>query len=458
MHSSSLEEIAEAFDALRAAMSRVCGLSFEVLTTPERLAYLANLEQQARTLAAPGHALINQLAEQADETALGGRLPHALADRLNITRGEATRRVDEAADLGPRRALTGEVLPPVLTATATAQREGKIGREHVRVIRKFLRKLPGFVDLATREHAHANLAQEATHCRPDELAQLADHVMDCLHPDGDYTDADRARRRGLELGKQDTDGMSRISGWITPELRAGIEALWAKLAAPGMCNPDDQSPIVDGPAPEETARRDLRSRGQRQHDGLNAGVRALLASGKLGQHNGLPATIIVTAELKDLELAAGHGLTAGGTILPMSDVIAMAGHAHHYLTIFDKGKALALYHTRRLASPAQRIVLCAKDRGCSRPRCNVPGYWTEVHHVEPWAKTHHTDINELTLACGADHPLVEPGGWSTRKNTHGETEWIPPPHLDYGQPRTNTFHHPEKMLRADTEDDEDDDP
>ncbi|WP_431739709.1 hypothetical protein, partial [Mycobacterium mantenii] len=27
-----------------------------------------------------------------------------------------------------------------------------------------------------------------------------------------------------------------------------------------------------------------------------------------------------------------------------------------------------------------------------------------------------------------------------------ETQWIPPPHLDRGQPRTNTFHHPEKLL------------
>ncbi|WP_448435575.1 hypothetical protein, partial [Mycobacterium kansasii] len=39
-------------------------------------------------------------------------------------------------------------------------------------------------------------------------------------------------------------------------------------------------------------------------------------------------------------------------------------------------------------------------------------------------------------------------------NAHGDTEWIPPPHLDHGQPTTNTFHHPEKLLR-DGDDDED---
>ena len=32
-------------------------------------------------------------------------------------------------------------------------------------------------------------------------------------------------------------------------------------------------------------------------------------------------------------------------------------------------------------------------------------------------------------------------------------EWIPPPHLDHGQTRTNIFHHPEKIL-ADEDDDD----
>jgi hypothetical protein len=72
--------------------------------------------------------------------------------------------------------------------------------------------------------------------------------------------------------------------------------------------------------------------------------------------------IIVSTTLKDLESAAGKGLTGGGSLLPMSDVIRMARHAHHYLAVFDKGQALALCHTKRLASPGQRIMLYA--HGC----------------------------------------------------------------------------------------------
>jgi Domain of unknown function (DUF222) len=446
MSSTSREQVQEDFDALRTAVSRVVEHEYDALTSPERLALLERLEQETRRLRVPGHQLINQLAEQAAPEELGGQLSLALADRLRITRGDARRRVAEAADLGPRRALTGERLDPVLTATASAQRAGGIGAGHVQVIRRFFNRLPSWVDIATREAIEKDLAGLATQFRPEQVAGLAETLADCVNPDGDFTDDDRARRRGLTLGKQGPDGMSELRGLLTPEARATIEAVLAKTAAPGLCNPEDDAPTVDGPATHEAARRDMRSAAQRNHDGLNAALRALLASGNVGQHNGLPATIIVTATLKDLEAAAGAGLTGGGTRLPMSDVIRMARHSHHYLAIFDDAKAVALYHTKRLASPGQRIVLYARDRGCTRPGCDVGGYWCEVHHVEDWASTHCTDVNTLGFACGSDHPIVQPGGWTTRKRKDGAIEWIPPPHLDRGQPRVNTFHHPEKLL------------
>ncbi|MCA2264472.1 DUF222 domain-containing protein, partial [Mycobacterium marseillense] len=262
-----------------------------------------------------------------------------------------------------------------------------------------------------------------------------------------FTDADRARSRGVSLGGQQPDGMSALRGLISAELRATLEAVEAKLGAPGMCNPFDEMPCVDGSPSQEAIERDPRSAAQRGHDALLAALRALLASGKLGQHNGLPASIIVTTTLQELEAAAGRGLTGGGTILPMSDVIRLGRHANHYLAIFDKGKALAMYHTKRLASPGQRIVLYGKDRGCTAPGCTASGYYCEVHHVTDYSKCHTTDINDLTFACGPHHRLIKPGGWSTRKNAKGDTEWKPPPEFDRGQPHTNTYHHPEKLLR-----------
>ncbi|WP_156767040.1 DUF222 domain-containing protein, partial [Mycobacterium sp. E796] len=215
-----------------------------------RLRALERVEAAARRLRAPQHTLINQLAAQAGPEELGGTLRGALADRLRITKAEASRRVDEAEDLGERRALTGEALPPQLAATAAAQREGLIGDTHVRVIRSFFAHLPAEVDPSTREAAEADLAGKARDYRPDELARYAKRIMDWLHPDGEFSDAERARKRGITLGQQDFDGMSRISGLITPELRAAIEAMLAKLAAPGTANPEDENPIIDA-TPDE---------------------------------------------------------------------------------------------------------------------------------------------------------------------------------------------------------------
>ncbi len=316
----------------------------------------------------------------------------------------------------------------------------------MRVIRGFLHDLPCWIDAPTRVHAETQLAHYATQYRPELLAKLAAELAEVLNPDGDFTDADRARRRALTLGPQDRDGMTQLRGWLTPAARAALEAVLAKLAAPGMADPDDPEPVVDGAPSQEAIERDTRTAAQRNHDALHTAARALLAAGQLGQHNGLPASIIVTTTLRDLEAKAGTALTGGGTLLPMSEVIALARHAHHYLAIFDNGRAIGLYHAKRLASPGQRIVLYAHDRGCSHPGCDVPGYLCDVHHVREWAQNRRTDIDQLTFACGAHHRLIKPGGWTTRKRRDGNTEWIPPPQLDRGQPRTNPYHHPEKLL------------
>ncbi|WP_090421903.1 HNH endonuclease signature motif containing protein [Mycobacterium europaeum] len=451
------EAVSAAFDTIDAAVKELIGYDCDASTTREQLAMLGRCERVRRQLPAIEHPLINNLARQATPEELGGKLSYAIAEATLISRAEASRRVKEAAELGPRRGLTGEPLEPLLPATAAAQREGKLGTGQVAVIRGFFHRLPGWVDFATRQAVEADLAAHGTQYRPDQLAELADHIADCLNPDGTYTDEDRARRRGLTLGKQEPDGMSELRGVLTPELRATLDAVLAKLGAPGMCNPLDDAPCVDGTPTQDAIDRDARSTAQRNHDALLVASRALLASGKLGQHNGLPASIVITTTLQELESAAGRGLTGGGTILPISDVIRLARHAHHYLAVFDKGKALALHHTKRLASPGQRIVLYAKDRGCSAPGCTVPGYLSEVHHVTDWVKCRRTDIDGLTFACGPHHRLLKPGGWTTRKNAKGDTEWIPPPHLDRDQPRTNTFHHPEKLLRDGDDNDDDDD-
>ena len=204
MRSSSREEVVEVLDALDAAYKRALDLTFDALTTPERLSVLERFEGFRRAQPAIEHALINELAV-VEPAVLGGKLAPVLANRLRISRTDASRRMHEAADLGERRALNGEPLAPVLAATAAAQRNGDLGAGHVAVIRSFWHRIPDFVDVDTRATAEAQLARLAGEHRPDELAKLADTLMDCLNPDGDFTDTDRARRRGLTIGQQDIE-------------------------------------------------------------------------------------------------------------------------------------------------------------------------------------------------------------------------------------------------------------
>jgi hypothetical protein len=277
-----------------------------------------------------------------------------------------------------------------------------------------------------------------------------------LNQDGELPDdAERARKRYFTIDKQGPGGMSRCHGLLDPHTAATLEAVLAKQAAPGMCNPEDPTPCVDGDPTAAQAHADTRSQGQRNHDALTAMGRSVLASGELGQHNGLPATIIITAALQDLEAAAGVGVTAGGTLVPIGEVIRLASQAHHWLVVFDKHTRQPLYcgRAKRFATPGQRIVLQALEGGCTKPGCTCPGYRAQVHHLTSWAAGGATNITNLTLACGPDNREVEEQGWITRKRQDNRTEWIPPPHLDTGQTRVNDYHQPQNYLVA--PDDED---
>jgi hypothetical protein len=377
-----------------------------------------------------------------------------LSTLLRVSKTEGNRRVREAEDLGPRAAITGEPLQPLLTNTAEAQQCGRIGTEHVAIIRRFFAKLPGFVDHDTREAAESQLAELACGLPPEELRAAAEQLAALLDQDGELSDADRAARSYVHMGKQQPDGMSEMRGRIDPELRGLWEAVASKWAAPGMCNPDDQRPCTDGEPTPDNVTADLRSTGKRNHDALKAVLRAMLASGQLGSHKGLPVTMVISTTLGELESGAGHAVTGGGALLPMSDVIRQAAAAHHYLVVFDDHTEEPLYlgRAKRLATKAQRLVLYARDRGCTRPGCTAPAYHCEAHHTDGWAAGAPTNIAAMTLACPRDNKLIEMTGWTTRTRVDGRTEWLPPPNLDTGQARVNDYHHPRRYLIPDPHD------
>jgi hypothetical protein len=448
----SVGEVREGLAMMRAGYAMLAAASMDTLTKDEVLVVGDELETLACQLPAQHHRTLAQLQTQTTPNELGAKSwREVLMTRWRLSSAEAHRRLSHAAMLGPRRALSGEPMAPVLAATAAAQALGLISTEHVEAIRKGMDRLPRLLDPATRTQIEVDWVRHAVGTGPKQLADTVDRTLFLLDQDGPVPDdAERARRRGVSKGPQRPDRMIDLTARLTPEGWAVWEVLMAKYAAPGMCNPDDEHPCTTGTPTQEQIDRDTRTVAQRRHDALVFIGRHALDKTELGQLNGLPTTIIVRTTLQDLESRAGVGVSGGGTILPLADVLQLAAQANtnHYLAVFDRatGSALDLFRARRTASVAQRLMLIARDGGCTKPDCTVPAYGTQVHHaVLDWTFGGLTNVDDLALACGPDNRMVGPGGWTTRINDQHDVEWIPPPQLDTGQTRINDYHQPEKL-------------
>ena len=251
------------------------------------------------------HRALARLQAETTPKELGAKSwKDVLRIRWRITATEANRRLAEAAVLGPRRTLTGEPLAPVLAATAAAQGAGLINGEHVEKVRDAMDRFPGFVDTATREQIETDLVRIAAGVGPTELKKAADTMLFLLDQDGpEPDDTERARKRGLHCGPKDATAWWRSRATSRPQAWAIYEAIFAKWAAPGMCNPDDANPASAARRQQAQIDTDHRTLAQRQHDALLAVGRNTLESGQLGQHNGLPTSIIIRTTLQDLESA-----------------------------------------------------------------------------------------------------------------------------------------------------------
>jgi hypothetical protein len=442
----------EAVSALRAAYDVLAACDADALTRPELVSVLDDLEILSCQLPTQSLRMLARLQTETTPREMGAKSwNEVLRIRWRLSTAEAGRRLAEAADLGPRRTLTGEPLRPILQAVAAAQGAGLINADQVRVLRDVMRRMPTWVDSVTREQIEVDLVRVAVGVGPKELKETADLRLFLLDQDGpEPDDAERAKARGVTKGKQGRDGTTALTANLSAEAAAVWEVLFAKYAAPGMCNPADSEPCTSGTPSQAQIDNDHRSLDQRQHDALLVVGRIALMT-DLGQLNGLPVSVIIRTTLQDLESRAGVGVSGGGTKLPINDVIRLAGHANHHLAVFDgaTGSALNHFRARRIATPAQRIMLIARDGGCTKPCCTVGAYGSQAHHAEvDWAEGGNTNVDDMALACGSDNRAAdEDGGYSTRINDRHECEWIPPPRLDNGQARVNYYHRPEALLR-----------
>jgi Domain of unknown function (DUF222) len=436
---AALDAVDAAYDLLRDTPSTLVGNTF-------RIDVAARLETQDRTNRGLMYRLFGEIADPPDEVGAIAVARSALWKRLRVTPQEITRRFKLAARIRPRRSLSGPAVAPELPALAAAVAAGAVGQDHINAVCRVVDVLPACVsptDVAAAERA---LVHHARAVDAGIVVKLGQRIADYLNPDGLFSDEDRARRRGLHLGRQGADGMSRLSGLLDPEARAYFEAIEAAVR-PGRHQPD-ASP----------AARDDRSPGQRCHDALKLALKTAIASAGLGVHRGHPVTVVITTTLAELDQAARAAVdpsvpmpaparTGGGSRLAMRDVIRMAASAIHYLAVFDDHTERPLYlgRQKRIASADQRLICYARDRGCTRPKCLESGYRCEVHHSRDWAHGGRTNADELFFACGPDHAMASRGELRTIANGSGRLGWTD----GTGPPEINHAHHPDELLRGD---------
>ena len=453
----------EAYADLDAVLGRIAGLDYTGLTVPELLELQSRRERLSCAATAVDHQILAALQTQTTPKAIGAKnWAEVLRIRLRISSLEAHRRLRHAALLGPRRGLTGEPLEPVYADLAKAQSAGAINTEHIAVIIEFFTNLPTWIDTLTRTQCEQDLVAAARNSTPKQLKEAADHTLFLLDQDGpEPDDTERDRKRGFNLGKQQSDGTSVVSGTLTPEARALYEAWAVKFAARGMGNPADPQPCMSGTPTQEQIDNDQRTPAQRRHDALVTMMRLAL-SGELGEHNGFPVTIVATCTLEQLEDRAGVAQTHTGGRLPVKDLLNLAAQAgaDHYLTVYDRHRTIPLYlgRARRTASTGQRLAMFSREGGCTHPECTVSAAGCQAHHATTdWIHGGQTDITDMALACGPHNRLATDGGWDTTMK-NGRAHWKPPPLLDVGQPRVNTYFQPTLYPDGNSDDDSDENP
>jgi hypothetical protein len=418
---------AHAVGLLGTAIDALAALDLTTLSRDELLGLTRAVEAHRRRLPVVDHRLVAELDSRGVAFELGCASTAALLRKaLRLAPADAKARVSAAADLGPRRAISGEALPPLFTRVAAAQAKGAISARHAVVIVEAIDELPA---QAQAEHAAAieeRLVADARVFDPVQLCRLARRIVAIVDPDGTLAD-DRhhERRRGATLS-HNGDGSGELRAHLTPTALAVWEAVLDPLAAP---------------QPTDETGRNSRTRTQRRHDALLDAGQRLLRSGELPACGGIPATVIVTMTLDELEARSGFATTSHGGLLSVPDALALAAEAEVIpIVLTDSGGVLSHGRARRTASAGQRLALVARDGGCTFPGCDRPPEWTQAHHIVHWADGGATDLENLTLLCGFHHREFDRCGWAVTM-IDGIPNWIPSPWIDPDRtPRRNTMH------------------
>ena len=354
-------------------------------------------------------------AEKAGAVAGFGTTARLLAGVLNLSKGEAKARAEQAGLLTPRQSLTGEVLPPTLPATASELAAGAIGPAHVRVITATMRGIPASTHPGTAAEAEQTLATAARRFDPAALSRIGERLLAHLDPDGTAPADEPENIRELRV-RTGSDGTVSLTGHLDPE--GGARVLEVLGALNGRRAPVDGIP-------------DTRTPARRDADALVEAMSRLLDDGELPTRGGQRPHLVLTMGLNDLIDGLGAALLDTGGQLCAAEARRLACDAAIIpMVLGSDSMPLDVGRQQRLATAALRDALGQRDKGCAFPGCNRPPRYCHAHHIDSWLDGGETTLCNMCLLCEHHHVIVHRQGWHIQLDARGRPEFTPPKAVD----------------------------
>ena len=182
-------------------------------------------------------------------------------------------------------------------------------------------------------------------------------------------------------------------------------------------------------------------------------ARTVIVTGSVGTKPAIHAQVVVTLDEFD-RIINGDGdeielqLTNGGRMTG-AEFLAHKFASIGYATIVHPIEGpINSYDLQRHASWKQRLTLCAETQTCSRPGCNKPADYCQVHHIIPWQAGGYTNIKNLTFLCAYHNGINDddpsrPTGRGYVFRIPGGIGYIPP----WGLPITDTPEYQQAVAR-----------
>jgi hypothetical protein len=267
----------------------------------------------------------------------------------------------------------------------------------------------------------------------DELARVVTDERSCLYPEHESTllrsaghlKVDWFRRAARTWGHCADDALQTDDAFELRERRRLhlSSTMDGSGVLDGRLDPEGTGWVADAldvaGRREALERDDARTAAQRRADALVEICRTYLR----GKATGSGAELLVHVDAATYAGIASSDpasalceLDGVGPVAPETiRRLACDGVLRRVLVDAD-GEILDLGRRVRIASPAQRRAVIARDRHCVFPGCTRPARFCQVHHVDEWRRGGSTNLDRLCLLCRRHHVVVHEGGWTLKRS------------------------------------------